>query len=161
MRAYIQKFALLMVELPEMDEGDRLDKFMRGLKPYIRKEIELKLPSNLQEAMELSERIESSLYGLRRPLFNQSNPTPEPTPMEIDAMEGPSNYWEVNTTQQRREKKEKWRQVKGKGSSGKAVGQGRLGLTNAEYERLQREGRCFRCRQLGHRICDCPLRQGK
>lgn len=34
-------------------------------------------------------------------------------------------------------------------------------LTNADRERLRQNGGCFYCRQLGHRIAECPNRNGR
>lgn len=51
-RAYAQEFNLCMIELPEMNEKDRIFRFLEGLKPEVRIHVELKNPRTLAEAIE-------------------------------------------------------------------------------------------------------------
>ncbi|GAQ89857.1 hypothetical protein KFL_005690110 [Klebsormidium nitens] len=125
-------------EIPNVQDEELLDRFVRGLKPRTRMEVTMRDPSTFDEAVKLADRMDSLFtpgFGLdRQPKgrFNSTNPIPilprpanpvaDPVPMEIDAL--------------RR----------------------RLPpLTDAERDRLRKIGGCFRCRQTGHIETNCPL----
>ena len=65
-REYAQDFNLCMIELPEMNEKDRLYRFLEGLKPEVRIHVELKKPDTLAEAIELAIQTDSLLWQIRR-----------------------------------------------------------------------------------------------
>lgn len=135
---YVFEFNSLCLKIPDITISEKMDRFIRGLKPNIRKEIELREPETLEEAMSMAERVDnihsatyfnprlSSFRSNSRPVNNSSGPTP----MDLGAMK----------TSDRRENK----------------GPGRL--TPEERERLRKIGGCFYCRQTGHTLDQCPLR---
>lgn len=61
-RDYNQKFQLLMVELPTMDEKDRKFAYFTGLKHAVRLQVELHYPRTLNDAMELAELSDSTIF---------------------------------------------------------------------------------------------------
>ena len=70
-----------------------MDRFIRGLKPAIRKEVELRDPADLSETIRLAERADSVEYRLRGNNFSNRNsfrPPPiasnGPVPMELGSM---------------------------------------------------------------------------
>jgi hypothetical protein len=96
-REYAQAYNMCMIELPEMDEKDRLFRFMEGLKPEVRIHVELKKPSTLAEAIELAIQTDSllwqivkkgpSLIGRGNGYHNLTHHPQHPTAMEIDSLE--------------------------------------------------------------------------
>ena len=154
-REYNHAYTMLMIELPEMHEEDRLDRYIRGLKLAVRKELEVKDPEKLEDAMEMAERIDEFLYSNRRP----SNERPSqvdrptgPTPMELGAMQTQARTFGG----------------KARGHDGRRAGslsgnaKGNSGnLTQAEKDLLMAEGRCFKCKQPGHRGFECPSKATK
>jgi len=51
---YAQEFSSCMLELPNMDEADRVHRFVKGLKPEVRIHVTLQSPSTLHDAIELA-----------------------------------------------------------------------------------------------------------
>jgi len=93
-RAYAEEFNLCMIELPGMDERDRIFRFLRGLKPEVAIHVELKGPTTLAEAIEWAIKADSLVWQLKKgayqgPTYRQVvAPTSSgPAPMELGAME--------------------------------------------------------------------------
>lgn len=94
-RAYAQEFNLCMIELPEMNERDRVYRFMAGLKPEVRIHVELKNPATLAEATQLAIQTDSILWQVKkgpnlveRGTFRQAtHQNTGPAPMELGTME--------------------------------------------------------------------------
>lgn len=129
---YASKFNTLMLELPNMDEADRVHFFIRGLKPEIRMHVTLRKPATLHDAVELAIQADGLLWGMRKerkpPVYAprpnlpvQRQPDSGPTPMELGSMEqDDSDQAEFNYTESKR-----------------------------------KPLRCFYCNRLGHKIADC------
>jgi hypothetical protein len=143
-RAYATKMQELALQIPDINEGELKDRFIRGLKRRTQEAVVMREPGTFDEAVKLADRYDS-LWGSANLFSNQprktaagtwatanrlpvpTNPTPPrptgagPVPMEIDTL-------------RRRP----------------------TPLTATERSRLMETGGCFYCRQLGHRIADCP-----
>jgi hypothetical protein len=98
--AYATTFTSLMLELPHMDEADRVHRFIRGLKPAVRMEIKLRQPKTLADAIELALQADSLLWAaegrnrrfLPKPAFRSVSGQREgPAPMELGSMQPPDN----------------------------------------------------------------------
>ncbi len=135
---YASHFNMLMLELPNMDEADRVHFFIRGLKPEVSMHVTLRKPVTLHEAVELAIQADGLLWSMRKGR-KPPNYTPRPnytvhkqpvdsgpTPMELGSLEhgGGGDQAELNFTQGRR----------------KTI-------------------KCFYCNRAGHRIADCRKRQ--
>jgi hypothetical protein len=124
-RLYNSEFRELMLQLPTMDEPDRLHAYIKGLKPSIATLVAMQQPKTLLAAQGLADTadaIQFQYQSPRRTYFENNRPYRNndlgSVPMEVDV---------INK------------------------------LTDAERERLRREGRCFRCRRPGHLSSQCPL----
>lgn len=134
---YASQFNKLMLELPKMDEADRVHFFIRGLKPEVRMHVALHKPATLHDAVELAIQADSLLWSMHkgrklpsfapRPNFtSQKQPTDSgPTPMELGSMEQEDG------------------------------GQAELYITEGRRRPL----RCYYCNRAGHRIADCRQRK--
>jgi hypothetical protein len=132
--AYSHAFRLLMQDLPDMHEGDRLHNYMRGLKEAVSLQVGLQGPLTVQEAEAMAETVDAILNTHRRMRLGKgsySMPTLRPsrnpggvTPMELDTI-------------------------------------GRKALTDKDRDRLRKEGKCFYCREGKHLAKDCPDRRKK
>ena len=80
---YASQFRQLLLLLPELPEDEKVDKFARGLKPEIAKEIFLRDPSTLDEAMRMAERYDMLSWSLR----NLSAPKPSVPERKSDPMD--------------------------------------------------------------------------
>ena len=136
---YTSRFRTLCLQIDGITESEMLDRFVRGLKPHVQREVELRDPTTLDEAVRIAERVDAIDFRSRSPQttgFLRGAPIQKqpaivhdikPTPMEIDVLAKPKVQ----------------------------------PLTPLERERLRKVGGCFYCRQLGHMIGECPSRQPK
>lgn len=157
-KAYTNEFKRLLLNIPDMSENEKLDRYRRGLKTQVRLHVVFANPETFEQTCLLAEQIDSIIY-MHRP----TNPNPganrvyDPfaaststaVPMEIGAVgqpgappapPAPPSYADV-------------------------VG-GRTApkfpkLTPEEKSRLMKENGCFYCRQAGHRAAQCPVKKGK
>lgn len=125
---YTTLFRSLILQIPNASADEQLDRYVAGLKPIVRREVDLREPANLQDAMRLADRADTHLY--RNPAVSVSRPAPAapsgPVPMDIGAVQtGPYSPPLKKLTEQ-------------------------------ERDRLAKENRCFRCREIGHRARACP-----
>jgi hypothetical protein len=138
---YAADFTSLCLLIPSISDDEQLDRFVRGLKPAIRKEVELKSPATFNEAVSLAERIDSLTYKGSysstppKPPYRPSNnfSSSGPTPMELGTMETRHNNNNKDSGRSRYPK-----------------------LTAAERQHLRNINGCFYCRKPGHIIQDCP-----
>jgi hypothetical protein len=74
-KVYSQKFEALLMQLPSSDyaEADMVDKFIRGLKYEVRKQVLLDGPVNLLAAIQAAERVDGILFQLKNGGRNQGN----------------------------------------------------------------------------------------
>lgn len=136
---YASRFRTLCLQIDGITESEMLDRFVRGLKPHVQREVELRDPTTLDEAVRIAERVDAIDFRSRAPQTTwaqrvapiQKQPAIvhdiKPTPMELDVLARPKVQ----------------------------------PLTFSEKERLRKVGGCFYCRQLGHMIGECPSRQPK
>jgi hypothetical protein len=86
-QAYTHLFRTTILEITDISEAEKLDRYVRGLKPYVRREVELRSPKNFDEAIIIADRVDAITYSLRTSSYDQQKPTKsEPMPMELDAI---------------------------------------------------------------------------
>ena len=84
-----QDFQKILLDIPDMAMKEQVDRYTRGLKPYIWKELCTKDYSNLADAMRDAERVESahrragSSPKIRIDQRNYTSASSKPTPMDI------------------------------------------------------------------------------
>jgi hypothetical protein len=103
-RRYIDMFSSISLEIDDLDATEQLDRFIRGLKPIVRREVELRAPRTFLEACTIAERVDTIDHSaLKDHRFAPGSASPEygppsstsvtpaaasgeHVPMEIDAM---------------------------------------------------------------------------
>ena len=125
-RSFNEDFQKIILDIPNITIDEQIDRYTRGLKNYIWKEICTNDYESLSDAMCDAERIESAHRRVptssKKSLKNNSTGSQgdiNPVPMEL------------GNVQLRK-------------------------LTSEEREKCMKEGLCLRCRQKGHMAKDCP-----
>jgi Retrotransposon gag protein/Zinc knuckle len=128
---YVSDFKAIRLQLNVTDD-EALDKFVRGLKHDVRREVVIRGPTSLEEAINVADRYDQVTFEIDkvmpRPLssFHSIERSTGVVPMEIDAMFSPRAPLPK--------------------------------LTGAERDKLRQSKSCFRCRQPGHFAANCPSR---
>ena len=152
-QGYSTIFMQTVQHVPSMHVDDQIEAYVQGLKPSIFREVVLKDLKSLQEVMDFAVFVESRLqhriYRADRvgftPFASRSSTAPpsaaggssssssssSSVPMDLSVADEVDLHAVMN-------------------------GQVLKKLTDAERDQLRRQGKCFRCRQIGHISRDCP-----
>jgi hypothetical protein len=155
-QTYATEYNMCMLEIPDMTEKDRVDRFCRGLKAEVRVLVELQKPSTLVEAIELATQIDSIMWQSRKTLPRSFAPTSSPyvkpsngpTAMELGLAQskflGYSGRAPVSNVKPRKP-------VTPSGAP--------FGLRSARPDSGRPNVQCFYCKRMGHVQRDCYRRQ--
>jgi hypothetical protein len=144
---YANYFREKLLELPQRHEEDNVHDFQRGLRPSIYKEVALKNPKTLHEAIQAALRAEAAETKIEttQRSTGRLNDIEEDNDFSEAAEEVDSESEEDShgaTDEKPRELYEIRR------------------LTQEEVDRFK-EGKCFICHKKGHLAIDCPDRRSK
>jgi hypothetical protein len=137
---YVSVLTALSMRIPGLSQTQVLDKFIRGLKPKTRIEVELRDPKTPDEAYRLADRFDRIVYGVKSTSFltqnyNRYSPTSNANagygePMHIDAL------------RPRRPGLNNFRQ-------------------NRNFQQTRTQGLCFACGKPGHIAANCSKTHGQ
>jgi Ty3 transposon capsid-like protein/Zinc knuckle len=136
---YVGRFYKLGMQLPTMEPPHLLDKFLRGLKPKTRMELELKDPQTLAEAIRLADRFDSIVY---RKTLSLNPSTSTPSHSHSDEYESGGEPMQIDALRTRKSSTPSTQTLKK--------------LSAEERTHLRNLGACFRCRRTGHISRECP-----
>lgn len=136
---YIFQFNLLCLDIPQITDSEKLDKFIRGLKPNIQSKLLIEDPNTTTQAMEIAQRIDSVYY--RTYLMNKRGGDDGGVrAMDIDNIEHTHNKStsSINAIEKKSKK-----------------------LSPEEQKRCKDNKLCFNCKETGHISRKCPKKLNK
>lgn len=139
---YANYFREQLLELPHRTEEDNVHDFERGLRQSIRKEVALKNPKTLADAIQAALSVEAA-------------------EREVEAS-GRLNYMAENSDDEDCEDGREDASVDNDSATNpeQALYMARR-LTADEVEKYKKEGKCFICQEKGHIASKCPKRKNK
>lgn len=137
-------FNKILLDIPDMGVKDQIDRYSRGLKPYIWKALCTKEYSKLSDVMRDAERVESA-FRRSGPPSSSRHTDAKPSNGSGSSAHGGPVAMEIGNVGLRFP------------TQGANVGVKKL--DKEERERCMREGLCLRCRQKGHLAKNCPKGQ--
>lgn len=143
-RGYVNAFQKLVMQIPDMTDGEKFWRFKEGLNVALRKEVTKEDCKTYEDAVRLVLRLDAvdTKFGNKsHPNTNfTSKPFQAPTPMEIDAI----RVGAPSTSMPKLSKEELKKKFGGK-------------LTPDMKDEMRKLGVCFYCReQAGHVAQSCP-----
>ena len=169
---YIYTFHALCLDVGNISEDEKLDRFIRGLKQRVQQEVELQDPQSVETAMQIAQRIDSIQWtGRMRQQHQQPaqfNSWRNANPNQGFRVKRELNSINQNTDEESKELKA----IHGKHRTaprGPDKFTNRRALNNNSPRRLtdkERQdcfdkGLCFHCKRTGHQLWDCPFRNFK
>lgn len=150
---YNSRFTELVLEIDDIAESEKLDRYIRGLKRDIKMEVEKAEPNTLAEAMRIAQRYDSISYYSRQSTYNpnyqlsRGSNSSGPAPMDVSAI---SNKGSHNNN----------KYGKSSNSNNKSATPLQQ-LSREEFTYCQRNKLCLRCKEPGHlaRNCTKPVKR--
>jgi Retrotransposon gag protein/Zinc knuckle len=175
--AYANAFQVTLTPIIDMGPADQVHHFVNGLLPHIAGKVYEKMPKDLRAAIDAAVSVEAAgNYGRSA----AHAPSSSSAPMDINAVEqefteekyapppapvaAPSADPVVSALLAKMEAMEHrllalaGSNAPSESKSSNNRGDRIPGLKPEDIDRLRREGRCFRCKQTGHRKEECPRR---
>jgi hypothetical protein len=150
-RAYADLFNAYMLDIPSMHEQDTVDRFIRGLKPELRLQVELRHPATLAETLELAIQVDAFMWQNRYSPHDDSSmsSTRSNVPYSEWQRSGGNNGpqpMELGSAQAR----STWRSTPGQYNGSKEQRPSGASLPM-----------CYNCKETGHVRRFCPLRKAR
>jgi hypothetical protein len=147
---YHTYLARIAMQLSNIGEEEFIDKFIRGLKPNTRTELEFRDPKTIGEAVKWADTFDARYYRKKdnQRYYGSFSSTPthyddnRGEPMQLDVLQTTSHE-DLTPIQ--------IDAFKTKSSPSKLTK-----LTDEERTHLRRLGACFKCRKPGHMARECP-----
>jgi len=184
---YCSRFQKLMSMIDDMAEADKVEYFTRGLQPLTQKEVVLKCPSTLDEAMHLAARFDillssrsfRSVNNYRRSLFYPSNQhtagyrnttayssssqnTSQPmdlSQLEQDQKTDALEDGNADEVANLHDGMEQFSYFQSNAPRRAPTISRVPNISKDEFTRCRRLGLCLRCKQSGHIARNCPQPQ--
>jgi Retrotransposon gag protein len=130
---YVSVLTALAMRIPELSQTLILDKFIRGLKPKTKIEVELRDPKALDEAYRLADRFDRIVYGVKNTSFLTQNYNRYASTANANATADYTEPMQIDTLRPRRSGPKNFQQPR-----------------NQNFQRL-----CFTCNKPGHIALNC------
>ena len=136
---YAQRFRQIVTRIPTLQQADLVHRFTSGLRESVAQQVRIQRPETLEAAMLIAARADDHSRGgsaMAHPRFQQRTSRPS-RGSGADGLVGAA------------------------GAEERSGGRQRPSLSSKELAQLMSEGRCFNCKQHGHRARECPQRNGR
>jgi len=137
---YTHEFRRLLRRVPSLDPETALHWYVKGLEPHTSKEVKLRQPANLDQAIEQASLIHAILF----PDFPTGSPKVDSNAMDIDNLHVAINNLTTQVNYLSRNNN---------GQSNNIPHPPKL--TPADKAHLMAKNGCFRCRKIGHMASQC------
>lgn len=163
--AYTHQFLGLKLEIPDMNEAEAKDRYMRGLKPHVFRKVRVENPTTLNETIRMAQQFDEAVFHSRQVTgtYGRSADAMELDMLDVDDPddlgESPDEEEdeEVTLNAITRTKRHGGRNRPKKAAKAKPKNQPKYQKgNNRERSRCIQENLCFKCKKSGHRIRDCP-----
>lgn len=131
--AYAHSFRNLALHIPDLHDAEKLDRFIRGLKPNTQRELAIRAPPTFEDAVNMADRYDTLVYNQQR-LHRRST---DPPHRRSDA--GADGAVRVKLAAINANETKTYTK-----------------LTPELRAQLAKEGKCFYCRIAGHTAANCP-----
>ena len=168
---YIEEFSDACLKIEDLGAGEKLDKFVRGLKPHIAEKVEIENPETVDEAMQIAQRIDSiqTTNFLRRKNYNQlygnkSSHKPSYPKREFNAMTvqlSDSSVAKTKSEPSLSTMKFSNNGYRNKFNKFQSKPSMFTSLSYQEKQRCMKERLCFKCKRPNHMIKDCSLNKSQ
>lgn len=85
-QGYTYEFRLIALEIPGLTDEEKLDRYVRGLKPATRREVEVRDPTTFDEAARIAERYDQISFQRNRVRMEGFGSEQMTVPMELGAI---------------------------------------------------------------------------
>lgn len=161
--SYIANFEMLMQRIPDMSDADRLNFFQHGLRSSLKMECIKAAVTNVTQAITLVQRLDSSLKSsthrnshdfYNSPNFSStsSSSSSSSDQMVIDNGINNINYDDQENYGSESDQERDEEQLA-------AMFRTNRGQWTRNQQQLYAEGKCFYCKQKGHRSNNCPQKR--
>ena len=81
--SYLSEFRDIVLTIPNMSEGEQVDRFCHGLKPQVRLKVMKSGAQTINDASRIALNVEAALFGAGMFSYGGVMRSDDPTPMEI------------------------------------------------------------------------------
>ena len=146
-QAYTTYFTSLCINIPDLSDSEKKDRYLRGLNNNIRVLVKMNRPQTLEECISLAQSIESDLSGSSIQFSTSQSSSSPSTSMDLSVVDSAASsvVSELNAVHRRtsiplQKPKSVYRVP---------------GLSREEFTRCREAGICFHCKQPGHIASKC------
>jgi len=156
---YNELFNHLIMDIVNMDEDTKVSEYLKGLKETVRLQVALSTPTSVNaaqtKALVVDAIINSTSYLTNSRFSNQSSKNNSNRQNNNRSKHNSSNEMDLSNLEDQDDVFESTNELSAV-TNARSSYKGNNKLSVEEQKRLMKEGRCFRCKGLGHLSRDCP-----